>query len=81
MERTVSVPFIDPDVKYLSVSGLRSIGGQQLVSDTTIIMNKATPVAVLIPYSVYMELQSLIELGNECGKKIEDLALGKAAHA
>lgn len=55
----MSVPWIDPDVGYISVSELRNAVA---VGKTKIVMQRGQPVAVLIPFAHYLELQSLLEL-------------------
>jgi hypothetical protein len=57
----MSVPWIDPDIRYLDFSDLRKAIGT-LEGVTAIIMRGGKPMSVLIPYQTYLQLQALLEL-------------------
>ena len=56
------VPWIDPEINYMNFSELAKSGSKQLAGKTFIIMKNDEPVAVLVPYKQYLELQALVEL-------------------
>lgn len=58
----MTIPRIDPLIKTVWVSYLRALNGEKLrsLSELIIIQSNDEPVAVLLPYAMYLELQASI---------------------
>jgi prevent-host-death family protein len=55
----MSIPYVDPALGYITVSELRNA----IATDRAYIVTKeGKPVAVYMPYAMYLELQALLEL-------------------
>ena len=57
-----SVPVIDPSVKYVGVSKLREMNATKLkeTDDTFVLQDNDQPLAVLVKYRKFMEMQQQI---------------------
>lgn len=53
-------PFVDPRVHYVGVSYLRKFDARELsaIEDVFVIQHKDLPLAVLVPYADYLQMQS-----------------------
>ncbi len=59
-----AIPVIDPDVKFVGVSKLRDLNATKLrdIAQTTyVFQDKDQPLAVLLSYDRYLEMQSQLE--------------------
>lgn len=56
------IPWIDPEVSYLGMNDLRKVSREMIDGKTLILMHGTRPLAVVVPYETYIELQGLIEL-------------------
>lgn len=65
----MGVPWIDPEVKYAGLAAVRRMTGSELTDSTTILLKDNQPVAVLVPYARYLELQALLELPGTAKSK------------
>ena len=63
------VPWIDPEIRYYTITDLKTHRVEMFSEHTSIITNQGKPVSVLIPYDAYLKLQSLAEL-SEIPKKV-----------
>lgn len=54
------IPTIDPNVRYVGVASLRKLNAEllQAMSDTLVIQHEDKPIAVLVPYSVFLAMQT-----------------------
>jgi len=72
-----TVPVIDPNVKYVGVSKLRELNAAKLkeTEDTLVFQDNDQPVAVLLTYAKFMEMQqqvsSLLNTIDLCREKAE----------
>jgi PHD/YefM family antitoxin component YafN of YafNO toxin-antitoxin module len=71
------MPVIDPNVKYVGVSKLRELNAAKLkeTEDTLVFQDNDQPLAVLLTYSKFMEMQqqlySLLNTIDLCQEKTE----------
>lgn len=56
----MTIPMIDPNVRYVGVPSLRKLNAEllQAMSDTLVIQHNDVPIAVLVPYSVFLAMQT-----------------------
>lgn len=54
------IPMIDPNVRYVGVASLRKLNAEllQAMSETLVIQHEDKPIAVLLPYSVFLAMQT-----------------------
>lgn len=66
MGDVVMVPYIDPRVKYEGVSRIRLLNAQRLreLEDVIVVQDNGQPLAVIVPYDLYLEIQRKT-CGNE----------------
>lgn len=64
------VPWIDPEIRYYTITDLKKHRVEMFSEYTSIITNQGKPVSVLVPYEAYLKLQSLAELPKQ-GNGIE----------
>lgn len=58
MGASISVPYIDPKVEHVGVSRLRSLNATNLrTTKTLVIQDNDTPLAVLLTYDQFLEMQ------------------------
>jgi hypothetical protein len=59
------VPFVDPRVETVGVTYLRSLNKEALreLDGVKLIQDVAPPLAVLLPYGLYIEIQRLALIG------------------
>jgi hypothetical protein len=64
----VSLPYVDPTVQHVGVTKLRSLNVTQLrdLDKTLVIQDNDKPLAVLLRYEHFMEMQARIQ--NQDGK-------------
>jgi hypothetical protein len=62
---TVSIPYLDPSVQHVGISKLRALNVTQLrdLDKTLVIQDNDKPLAVLLKYEHFMEIQR--RLGKE----------------
>lgn len=56
------IAWIDPLVKYVSTEKLHSLNKATLSTTVSVVTSNGQPVAVVIPYRDYLELQACLEL-------------------
>lgn len=56
----MTIPVIDPNVKYVGVASLRTLKADVLraLDKTLVIQDADEPIAVLVPYSVFLAMQT-----------------------
>lgn len=64
-----NLPFIDVRVEHIGVSRLRllNVTGLKKLHATLVIRDGATPLAVIVPYARYIELQTMLERPEDAG--------------
>ena len=57
------LPYIDPTVEHVGVSRLRRLNANRLRENqrVTVVQDKDEPIAVLVAYGKYMEVQRMLE--------------------
>jgi hypothetical protein len=60
----MTTPFIDPNVAHVGISKLRTLNAETLrnLKQTLVIQDGETPLAVIVPYEVYLAMQGECEL-------------------
>lgn len=63
----MTIPVIDPNVRYVGVASLRKLNAELLraMSETLVVQHEDKPIAVLVPYSVFLAMQSKCETAKE----------------
>lgn len=59
----MSIARIDPTVKYISVGQLRRLAHEEVPAGTYVIHDNGEPLAVLVPYAVFLEMQDAAAKG------------------
>src|SRR5438105_2267 len=71
---TPSVPYIDPNVEHVGVSRLRTLNATNLRSfqKTLVIQDNDTPLAVLLTYQQFLEMQKQLQALAETASLLTD---------
>lgn len=56
----MTIPTIDPNVRYVGVASLRKLNAELLraMSETLVIQDSDEPIAVLVPYKTFLAMQT-----------------------
>jgi translation initiation factor IF-3 len=65
MTKTDSIPYLDPSVQHVGISKLRALNVTQLrdMDKTLVIQDNDKPLAVLLKYEHFMEIQKRLRAG------------------
>ena len=57
----MTIPTIDPHIRHISIGQLRK---EKDFADTLVVSEGSLPVAVVVPYAVFLEMQQAITAGG-----------------
>jgi len=60
-EGQMAIPVIDPKVRYVTRGQLRQVPTELWTTETYVVTESGQPLAVLLPYPVFLEMQETIE--------------------
>ena len=63
----MAIPIIDPAVRYVTRGQLRQMPLTLWANETFVVTERAEPLAVLIPYAVFLEMQTGLEIKRAGG--------------
>jgi prevent-host-death family protein len=63
----MAIAWIDPSLVYVTMQKLGQLNAKLIAQQTSIITANGQPVAVMVPYQAYLELQELMELPKSKG--------------
>lgn len=65
----MNIPFIDPNVHYYGVSELRKFNAERLrqLSGAVVLTDNGEPLAVVISFATYMEIQQRVNATEKDG--------------
>lgn len=66
-----TIPRIDPNVRHISIGQLRK---EKDFKDTLVVSDGPLPVAVVVPYAVFLEMQRALEAAYTA--RVESAAMG-----